>query len=245
MGGEDLSQEDLEQIRELEKRDAEVRAHEMAHKGAAGSHGGSISYTYQTGPDGKKYAIGGEVPVDISPVSGDPQATIAKMQTIRRAALAPADPSSADRRIAAKASQMVVKAQAELMVEEKEAPKTLQGKEERQERQSDETGKGGAYGPSETQGAHVPKASPDAGTQAATHERGVTNPALQPDSPAPRADSSAQQVPVNSTETFEASVDNNSSAQAKSYGPPTAGFGAARRGYSQAGITVPRLNTYG
>ncbi|MEE2787237.1 MAG: putative metalloprotease CJM1_0395 family protein [Myxococcota bacterium] len=127
---EKLTPEELKQIEDLEKRDAEVRAHEQAHKGAAGAHGGAISYTYQTGPNGKKYAIGGEVPVDIAPIKGDPKATISKMQTIRRAALAPADPSSADRRIAARATQYVVEAQAELMTEELEAPKTLAKKNE-------------------------------------------------------------------------------------------------------------------
>ena len=100
----DLSEADLEEIRELQQRDAEVRAHEHAHKNAAGSHGGAISLSYRQGPDGKRYAVEGEVPVDLSAVSDDPEATVAKMQQIQRAALAPAEPSSADRRVAAKAA---------------------------------------------------------------------------------------------------------------------------------------------
>jgi hypothetical protein len=51
-----------------------------------------------TGPDGKQYAVGGEVPIDLSPVSGNPQATVQKAETIQRAALAPADPSGPDLR---------------------------------------------------------------------------------------------------------------------------------------------------
>ncbi|MEM6357195.1 MAG: putative metalloprotease CJM1_0395 family protein, partial [Pseudomonadota bacterium] len=42
----------------------------------------------------------GSVSIDVSPVPGDPEATIAKMQQVKAAALAPAEPSSADRRVA-------------------------------------------------------------------------------------------------------------------------------------------------
>ncbi|MBP0482730.1 putative metalloprotease CJM1_0395 family protein [Sagittula salina] len=101
-------------IAKLKTRDREVRAHEAAHASIGGAHAGSVSYTYQTGPDGKRYAIGGEVPIDVSPVAGDPEATITKMQQIKAAALAPAEPSSADRRIAATAEAARAKAQADL-----------------------------------------------------------------------------------------------------------------------------------
>ena len=111
----DLTEADLEEIQKLSARDAEVRAHEQAHKSAAGSHGGAISLSYKQGPDGKRYAVEGEVPVDMSSVSGDPEATLAKMRQIQRAALAPAEPSSADRRVAARAAQKAAKAQREIM----------------------------------------------------------------------------------------------------------------------------------
>jgi hypothetical protein len=113
-GQRELTEEQLRQIEQLKSRDVEVRAHEQAHKAVAGAHGGAISLTYETGPDGRRYAVAGEVPVDLSPVSGDPAATVRKMQTIRQAALAPADPSGADRAAAARASQLAQKAQAEL-----------------------------------------------------------------------------------------------------------------------------------
>jgi len=109
-----LTEEELAQVQELKLRDAEVRAHEQAHKSTAGQHAGAISLSYQTGPDGRRYAVGGEVPVDLSPVRGDPAATLQKMQTIQRAALAPAEPSGADRAAAARAAQQASKAQAEL-----------------------------------------------------------------------------------------------------------------------------------
>ena len=83
-----------QEIQALKSRDQEVRAHELAHASVGGSSTGSPSYTFEVGPDGRKYAVGGEVSVDLSSVSGDPQATIAKMQKVHAAALAPADPSS-------------------------------------------------------------------------------------------------------------------------------------------------------
>jgi len=111
----DLSAEEQEQLTELKLRDREVRAHEQAHKSAGGQYAGAISLSYQSGPDGKRYAVGGEVPIDVSPVSGDPAATIAKMNVVRAAAAAPASPSAQDRSVAAAASSAISKAQGELV----------------------------------------------------------------------------------------------------------------------------------
>ena len=69
------------------------------------------SYSYTTGPDGRRYAIGGDVALDVSPVSGDPEATIQKAHVIEAAANAPADPSSQDRSVAAQAAMMEAAAQ--------------------------------------------------------------------------------------------------------------------------------------
>jgi hypothetical protein len=116
---EDKRQQAAEQreIAELKKRDAEVKAHEQAHASVGGQLAGSPSYSYQTGPDGQKYAVGGEVNIDLAEVPGDPQATIIKMQQVKAAALAPADPSGADQQIAAEASRRIVEAQIELAQE--------------------------------------------------------------------------------------------------------------------------------
>ena len=115
---EEQAQQQLEleqqQIEELKARDTEVRVHEQAHASVGGQYAGSPSYEYQRGPDGTNYAVGGEVQIDVSEIPGDPQATIDKMQTVRAAALAPAEPSSADRAIAADATQKMAAAQAEL-----------------------------------------------------------------------------------------------------------------------------------
>ncbi|CCQ12741.1 SrpA-related protein [Pseudoalteromonas luteoviolacea B = ATCC 29581] len=105
---------ELKQIEELKARDTEVRLHEEAHARVGGQYAGSPSYEYQRGPDGNNYAVGGEVMIDVAEVPGDPNATIDKMQTVRAAALAPAEPSGADRSIAADASRKISAAQADL-----------------------------------------------------------------------------------------------------------------------------------
>lgn len=112
---EPLTPEQEAQVQELQQRDREVRAHEQAHLAAAGPYArGGPTYTTQTGPDGREYAIGGEVQIDSSPVQGDPEATIQKAQIVRAAALAPAEPSSTDLAVAASATKMEQQARAEL-----------------------------------------------------------------------------------------------------------------------------------
>ena len=108
---------ELEQVRELKQRDQEVRAHEQAHAAVGGQLAGGATYTYQQGPDGVRYAVGGEVQIDMSKVPNDPQATLDKMQLVQRAALAPAEPSSQDRQVAAQAGQVAAQAMAEIAQE--------------------------------------------------------------------------------------------------------------------------------
>jgi len=104
-------------LAELKKADTEVRQHEMAHVTAgAGVVTSGASFTYQRGPDGRNYAVAGEVSIDAAPVPGDPQATIQKMQRVKTAALAPASPSPQDLKVASRATAMAAKAASELMV---------------------------------------------------------------------------------------------------------------------------------
>ena len=106
-------------IAQLKSRDQEVRTHEQAHLSAAGQYAtGGIKYQYQTGPDGQKYAVGGSVGIDTSPVAGDPEATLQKAMVVQRAALAPAQPSGQDMRVAAQASQMMMQAQSEIRMQQ-------------------------------------------------------------------------------------------------------------------------------
>lgn len=101
------------QIAALAARDREVRAHEQAHMAVGGQYAGAAKYQYERGPDGVNYAVGGEVPIDVGR-EANPQATIDKARTVRRAALAPADPSPQDRKVAALATQMEREALQEL-----------------------------------------------------------------------------------------------------------------------------------
>lgn len=118
--GEELTQEEVKQLAELKARDIEVRAHEQAHLSAAGGYAtGGASFSYQKGPDGQSYAVGGEVGIDLSTES-DPNATVQKMQTIKRAALAPASPSSTDRQVAAQAEVKEAQARQEILQEQQE-----------------------------------------------------------------------------------------------------------------------------
>jgi hypothetical protein len=123
-----LSDEDQKKVKELEKRDQTVRTHEAAHIAAGGQYvKGGATYQYQKGPDGKMYAVGGEVSIDTSPVKGDPQATVAKMETIKAAALATADPSGQDRAVAAEASQEEAQARQEEAQQSTSAGKDTKG----------------------------------------------------------------------------------------------------------------------
>ena len=104
-----------QELAELARVDQHVRSHEQAHLAAAGPYAsGGPSYELKLGPDGKEYAVAGEVGIDTSPVEGDPEATIAKARVVEAAANAPVDPSSQDRRVAAQAAQMEQKALMEI-----------------------------------------------------------------------------------------------------------------------------------
>ncbi len=127
----ELSDEAAQQVEQLQARDREVRTHEQAHVAAAGPYlRGGPTYSYQKGPDGRRYAVGGEVQIDASPVEGDPEATLRKAQTVRAAALAPAEPSSADRSVAAAATQMEQQARAQLQQEQSETRKPVESESE-------------------------------------------------------------------------------------------------------------------
>lgn len=109
-----LSPEEQDKVSKLAAIDQKVRAHEMAHLAAAGGLATSgATYSFQRGPDGQLYAVGGEVGIDTS-AGKTPEETLQRAQQIRAAAMAPADPSSQDHAVAAKAGQLAAKAQQQL-----------------------------------------------------------------------------------------------------------------------------------
>lgn len=114
----DPASEEYRELQELKQRDREVRQHEQAHMAAGGAYvQGGPTFSYQRGPDGRQYAIGGEVQIDTSAIPGDPEATLRKMQVVRSAALAPAEPSAQDRAVAAAAAKTEAEARVELREE--------------------------------------------------------------------------------------------------------------------------------
>ncbi|ANE35796.1 putative SprA-related family protein [Campylobacter iguaniorum] len=115
---QNLDQKEQLQVAKLQQRDAEVRAHEASHMAAGAGLTRGVNYTYQKGPDSKMYAVGGEVSIDTSP-GNTPEETIKKAAQIKRAALAPSNPSPADLQVAASAANMEVSAKAEQMSEQK------------------------------------------------------------------------------------------------------------------------------
>jgi hypothetical protein len=116
-GIKELTKEQQQVVEKLKATDTAVRAHELAHIAVGGRYITSgASFQFQQGPDGKTYAVGGEVSIDASPVPNDPQATISKMETVREAALAPAQPSAQDRAVAAQATQAENRARMELII---------------------------------------------------------------------------------------------------------------------------------
>lgn len=116
-----LEQQTQQQVQSLKNRDREVRSHEQAHLTAAGTIAISgAHFQYTTGPDGQRYATGGDVSIDTSAVANDPAATLRKAETIRRAAMAPAQPSGQDYSVASQAAAMAAKASVELIKAQQE-----------------------------------------------------------------------------------------------------------------------------
>lgn len=117
----ELSEAEKQYIEKLKEREEHVKRHEQAHISAGGDLvRGGANYHYKMGPDGKRYIVGGNVMIDTSSASGNPEKNIAKAQKIKQAALAPADPSPTDRQVVAQASKMEQEARAELEKEKQE-----------------------------------------------------------------------------------------------------------------------------
>ncbi len=131
-----LDQDEQREIQKLQQRDREVRAHEAAHQAAGGPYvRGGAQFDYDRGPDGRLYAVGGEVSIDSSPIPDDPEATLRKANQVRAAALAPADPSPQDRAVAMEATLMAADARAEILKQQQE--ETTAQKEQSAERRAE------------------------------------------------------------------------------------------------------------
>ena len=128
-----------QQINALSARDREVRAHEQAHVAAGGQYAGAAQYQFERGPNGVNYAVSGEVSISVGK-EATPEETLQKAQIVRRAALAPAEPSPQDRRVAAQATRMESEARQEIAQARIEDSK-LQAEEQKSATQKDEEGR--------------------------------------------------------------------------------------------------------
>lgn len=94
---ENYDEKDYERVLDkFEASDANIRSHEQSH--ASSIHASTPQYNYQQGPDGKLYAVGGNVRMDTS-IPKDPAQAAAKMDNLSQAAGAPHDLSAADAQI--------------------------------------------------------------------------------------------------------------------------------------------------
>jgi len=120
---QELSEDEERLVKDLSSRDTEVRAHEAAHQAAGGGLAGGASYSYQQGPDGRMYAIGGEVSISM-PSGSSPEETVKNARQVAAAALAAGSPSPQDFSVASSAKVMEMKALQEIT---KQAQEELEG----------------------------------------------------------------------------------------------------------------------
>lgn len=128
-----LTADEQREVQRLKHRDAEVRRHEAAHAAAGGAHAGAPHYDFETGPDGRRYAVAGRVSISLADVPGNPEASARKLEQVVRAALAPAEPSGADRAVATSARARLARLRAEKLRDvTAESRTTLQSKDTEQ-----------------------------------------------------------------------------------------------------------------
>ena len=114
-------------IRELQQTEQNVRMHEQAHMTAGGAVTGGATYSFTEGPDGKNYISGGEVSINAPAKGANDDDTIEILEQVKRAALAPANPSQQDLRVAASATVQIQQTKAQktnndLEIDEQQEP---------------------------------------------------------------------------------------------------------------------------
>jgi len=113
---DEKGKDDEQAVAELKRQDAKVKAHEQAHLAAAGGQAvGGPTYEYEKGPDGNRYAVEGDVKIRFGGTT--PGERLQQAERAARAALAPSEPSSQDRAVAAEARAEAMQARQELAQE--------------------------------------------------------------------------------------------------------------------------------
>lgn len=133
VNGLELDAKQIQQLRELQSTDREVKAHEAAHQATGGSLAGGASYSYVKGPDNQMYAVSGEVPIRMQK-GNTPDETIANARQIASAAMAPANPSPQDYKVAANALKLEMEARSEAV--KLKAEKNIQDKKDKEQNEN-------------------------------------------------------------------------------------------------------------
>jgi hypothetical protein len=181
----------------LKQRDREVRAHEQAHVIAGGALvRGGANFGYATGPDGKLYAVSGEVSIDSSAIPEDPAATIRKMNQVIKAALAPAQPSGQDRSVASSAAKTQMSAQTALTQQQLADLQSKSDSGTSESAKNDSTGTAKIGAPKEPKTSQPAGQKPAAETTPGTQVRSTDLPGQQP---APRATQATVQTATSPT----------------------------------------------
>ena len=118
----ELSVEERAILAELERQDHEVRTRDMAYLAAAGGLAGSFAVQYETGPDGRRYAVAADVNLDTS-AAATPEQSLTKARALRAAAMS----ASGDASAATRANTMEAQARAELEAARDALERTLAG----------------------------------------------------------------------------------------------------------------------
>ncbi len=111
--GESIPEELDPRIRRFREIEKEVLAHEAAHAASAGGMGWPVVYRYATGPDGRRYIVGGHVTIGV-PKGRTPEEQLRILSRVIGAALANPDPSPGDKAAARWAARAELEALREL-----------------------------------------------------------------------------------------------------------------------------------
>jgi hypothetical protein len=125
-GAKPLTPDQEAKVRKLAARDRDVRAHEAAHLAAAGALAGGVDYTYEIGPDGKLYAVGGQTRISI-PAGLSPEQRLVVARDLLAAAEAPVDPSGQEMAMASRAARMEAEAMQKIAEDRNQPAPALPG----------------------------------------------------------------------------------------------------------------------
>jgi len=111
--GREMSDEDLREIAELKQRELTVRTRDMAWVAATTGVSGGFTVRYETGPDGRRYAVEAEVRLDTTEAA-TPEQSLAKARAVRAALMGGGGDDSSQASAAARAAVLESRARAEL-----------------------------------------------------------------------------------------------------------------------------------